>query len=290
LRLEATEKRIAEIEQFLQKNVPAQERQAIVSEVGVRDDYSAAFSHDSGPQDATVHVVLSADRTLSAREYAARLRRVFAREPKFADLRARFQADGMSAPLDIRITGGEPEDQARLARAVCDRMARIRGAADVEVVQRQDAPLLVAEVDRQKAADVGLSAPDVMLQVVAALSANIPSDRNFWVDAATGNQYFVAVQYPEDPGRKLEDALNVNTTGANQRGGIKLGQLVTLRRTTTAMEIDHADLRRVFDVRADVEGRNPRDVADDVEKALKDLPVPGGMRIEIRVEEPQGKN
>ena len=66
-------------------------------------------------------------------------------------------------------------------------------------MQRLDAPYLVINVDRQKAASVGLSPREVIQQVVAAMNSSISIDRNFWIDAKTGNQYFVAVQYPEYP-------------------------------------------------------------------------------------------
>ena len=67
------------------------------------------------------------------------------------------------------------------------------------MLQRLDAPYLVIDVDRQKAAAAGLSAEDVIQQVVAAMNSSVSINRNFWIDIKTGNQYFVAVQYPENP-------------------------------------------------------------------------------------------
>ena len=75
----------------------------------------------------------------------------------------------------------------------------------MRILQRADAPYLVIDVDRQKAASVGLSARDVIMQVVAAMNSSVSINRNFWIDTKSGNQYFVAVQYPEDPNRKFED-------------------------------------------------------------------------------------
>jgi hypothetical protein len=49
----------------------------------------------------------------------------------------------------------------------------------------------------------------------------------------------------------------------------------------TAVEIDHVNLRRVFDVRVNVEDRDRRDVAADIEKALKEVQTPDGIRIEV---------
>ena len=61
----------------------------------------------------------------------------------------------------------------------------------------------------------GLTPRDVILQTVAALNSSVSIDRNFWIDVKSGNQYFVAVQYPDNPGMKLEDVLNIVATGTN---------------------------------------------------------------------------
>lgn len=79
----------------------------------------------------------------------------------------------------------------------------------MRVHQRDDAPYLVLDVDRVKAAKLGLSAEDVVLQVVVALNSSVSVSRNFWIDSQTGNQYFVGVQYPEDVDRKLDDVMGL---------------------------------------------------------------------------------
>ena len=111
--------------------------------------------------------------------------------------------------MTIQVEGGTQADAHALAEQIRDRVSQVRGAADAHVVQRLDAPYMVIEVDRAAADLVGLSTYDVMMQVVAAINSSISINRNFWIDNKTGNQYFVAVQYPEDPHRKLEDLLNI---------------------------------------------------------------------------------
>src|SRR5262249_54056572 len=142
----------------------------------------------------------------------------------------------------------------------------VRGAADVRVLQRDDAPYMVLDVDRKKAADFGLSAQDVILQVVAAMNSSVSINRNFWIDAKTGNQYFVGVQYPEDPNRSLDDVLNIYATGTNQPHGVRLGQLVAVERRTGAVEINHVSLYRTVDVLVNTEGKDIATVASAVQK------------------------
>ena len=150
---------------------------------------------------------------------------------------------GASSPIDIQIDGGTSDQAMELAREIRNRAANVKGTADVRIAQRLDAPNLQINVDRQKAASVGLTARDVMMQVVAAMNSSVSINRNFWIDTKNGNQYFVAVQYPEDPNLKLEDVLNIYATGTNQPHGVKLGQLVAFAKAPKSKARILADSR-----------------------------------------------
>src|SRR4029077_4571502 len=234
-----------DVERFLEEQIPAAEREMIVSEIGLDPDWSAAYSDNDGQQDTTIRVQLTEKRRFSAQEYAIRLRHALREDPKrFGDLNISFDTGGMvstalnygaASPIDLQIEGGPPRQARNLARELRRRIrwnpetqSGIKGAADVRVWQRLNAPYLVIDVDRKKAADFGLSAQDLILQVVAAMNSSVSINRNFWIDSKSGNQYFVAVQYPEDRNMDLEKLLNINATGSNQPGGVTLGQLVSI--------------------------------------------------------------
>ncbi len=221
-RLDATERRVADVEKFVEAHVPAAERQMIVAEIGLNPDWSAAYTQNAGQMDAVVRLQLTAGRTKSSQEYAVLLRHALADDPRFADLQFAFDTGGMvtaalnfgsSSPIDVEIPGGSAEPAMAVAREVRARTAAVRGAADVRIKQRFDAPYLILDVNRPKAAEVGLSARDVVMQVVAAMNSSTSINRNFWIDVKTGNQYFVAVQYPEDPDRTLGDLERIFATG-----------------------------------------------------------------------------
>src|SRR5262249_29189753 len=175
-RLDAAEGRLAQFEQFVLDNIPAREREMIITELGLDPDWSAAYSANSGQQDAVVRIQLNENRKLSAQEYAVKLRRLFNADPRFADLRISFDTGGMvstalnlgsSSPIDVEVQGNPADAAYDLAKDIRNRIAGVRGAADVRLLQRRDAPYLVIDVDRQKAADQGLSGYDVIQQVVA---------------------------------------------------------------------------------------------------------------------------
>jgi multidrug efflux pump subunit AcrB len=293
LRLDAAEKRIEEVEALIRKSIPAAEREMVITEMGLDPDWSAAYTANSGQQDAVVRIQLKESRSKSSQEYAVLLRHAFAGDARFNDLRLSFDTGGMvstalnmgaSSPIDIQVTGGTPEQGFDLAKEIRNRIQHVRGAADVRVLQRRDAPYLKIDVDRQKAAQSGLSAEDVILQVVAAMNSSVAISRNFWIDTRSGNQYFVGVQYPEDPNAKVEDVLNVFATGTNQPNAVKLSSLATLHRVSGSVEINHTGLARTYNVLVNTEDRDIGGVARDIEKRLKKLKVPEGMRWELKGE------
>ena len=83
----------------------------------------------------------------------------------------------------------------------------------------------------------------------------------------------------------LDDALQRVATGKNLKQPVRLSSLATLKRTTSAVEIDHVDLQRVLDVRANVEERKLGEVIADILKMIQELSVPEGLKVEL-VNEP----
>jgi multidrug efflux pump subunit AcrB len=315
LRLDAAEKRIAQVEALINETVKPSDRKEVISEIGLDPDWSAAYTANSGQQDAVIRVQLEPERSKSSQEYAALLRHAITEHPEFADLRVSFDTGGMvstalnmgaSSPIDIEISGRprikkkekltpEEEDRERLlvqrqvedlAKKVRNMAAGVKGAADVRVLQRHDAPYQVIDVDRQKAAAVGLKTQEVILQVVAALNSSVSINRNFWIDVRSGNQYFVAVQYPENPKMRVEDVLNVFATGTNQPNTVRLAELAKLHPNTGAVEINHTSLYRTYDVLINTEGRDIAAVAGDIQKGLDQLQAekPEGVRWELKGE------
>jgi multidrug efflux pump subunit AcrB len=297
LRLDAAERRVIEMEEFIQEQVPEAERRMIVSEIGLNPDWSSAYTANAGQQDAVIRVQLTDERRFTSQEYAVRLRHALEDDPRFVDLQVSFDTGGMvsaalnfgaSSPIDIQIDGGQPEQRIRLARLIRDRVASVPGAADVHVHQRDDSPYLILKVKRQEAAAVGLSTRDVAMQVVTAMNSSIALTRNFWIDSKSGNQYFVAVQYPEDSNFRLDDLKNVMATGTRQATPVPLGTLVDLEPSTADVELNHVALRRITNVLVNTEGRDIGGLAGDIDGVIHQLreegAVPEGVRVEMRGE------
>lgn len=282
-RVEETEKRIVEVEKFVRERIGG-DLQLIISEIGVVADLSAAYTPNAGPMDAVVKVQLVHERERSSQEYVHLLRTGFRGNPKFNDLEFAFDAGGMiraamnegkSSPIGIRITGKDPAQSRRIAAAIKGGVSRIDGIVDARIIQRLDYPEYVIDVDRAKAADLGLNQAEVMRNVVAALNSSIQfHKKNFWIDPVSKNQYFVGVQYFEEDIDSIETLLDVPITSPKQDQPIPLRNIASLRRSTVPTEITHNNLQSTIDLTMGVHGRDLGHVADDVARVIADFGAP----------------
>jgi multidrug efflux pump subunit AcrB len=303
LSLDQSEQQVIAFEQFVGENIPTGKRALVYAELGLGCDRSAVFSRNAGSQDATVLVQLSAARSSGARQLAAWLRRLFHQDARFAGLQASFETGDLAAAggrrprsaVDIQITGGSLNEAVRLTRELRDRVRQVAGTVNVECLQRLDVPQTRLKVDPQKAKDVGLSSAEVMRQVFE----NLHGDMFRQIDAAfalTSDAMYAQGMPDRDPpawtiqpdparpSRTLQEVLQIAVVGARSPRPVKLGDLVVVERSMIPGEIRHVNRERVFTVRAEVEGRAVRDVAADVQTALRGVTVPRGLRVELQHE------
>ncbi len=276
-RIEATEEKIAKVEKFVRETL-GEDLQIIISELGVTADWSAAYTPNAGPMDAVVKVQLEQEREHSAQEYVTMLRDGLGKAPEFASLEFAFDAGGMirgamnegkSTPINVRIRAKNLALAHKVAENIQHTVSAIDGVVDCRILQRLDYPEYIIDVDRTKAADLGLDQSIVMKNVVAAINSSIQfNKRNFWIDPVSQNQYFVGVQYPEGDIKSVETLLDVPITSPVQNRPIPLRNLASLRRASVPAEVTHVNLQATIDLTMGVAGRDLGHVADDVSKAM----------------------
>ncbi len=281
LRIEETEKRIKEVEDFVHKTIEHEDLQLVISELGVNSDWSAAYTPNAGPMDSVVKIQLSEERKKSAQEYVHILRTAFSKESAFGDLEFAFDAGGMvrsamnegkSTPISIRVTGKHQAIAHKIATAIKAEVAKIDGVVDPRVIQRLNYPQYVIKVDRTKAAELGLSQADVMKNVVAAFNSSIQFNKhNFWIDPKNKNQYFVGVQYYEQDIKSIETLMDIPVTtdrpDAPSRP-IPLRNVVSIELNSVATEVTHYNLQPTIELTMGVYGRDLGHVSDDVSQVL----------------------
>lgn len=284
-RLEVHEKTVIEVEEAIKNVIPKSDLSMIISELGLVPDWSAAYTPNTGPQDAVLKVQLTEQRTKTAQQYAVELRQAL--NTQFPGVEFAFNTGGLVSaalnygalsPINIQIAGKKTTEARKLARQVLQAAREVPGAADVRIMQRFDYPQLFIEVDRSKAADLGLSQQDVIRNVVTCLNSSIQFSRNFWIDPVSGNQYWVGVQYREEAVDSIDDLMNIPIRSKNADRTVLLRNVAKLHRTSAPAEIVHTNYSPVIEVMANVAGRDAGSVASEIEAKIKQLEIPAGIQ------------
>jgi multidrug efflux pump subunit AcrB len=287
-RLEAHERTIVEVEDAIKQTIPAHDLSMIISELGIVPDWSSAYTPNTGPQDAVLKVQLTEHRQQSAQEYAQQLRQVL--NEKFPGVEFAFNTGGLVSaalnygalsPINVQIASKKTTEARQLARQILQAAREVPGAADVRILQRFDYPQLFIEVDRAKAADLGLSQQDVIRNVVTCLNSSIQFSRNFWIDPVSGNQYWVGVQYREEAVDSIDDLMNIPITSKHAERTVLLRNVARLHRTSAPAELTHTNYSPVIEVMANVSGRDAGGVASDIERKIKDFKIPAGVQVRM---------
>ncbi len=191
---------------------------------------------------------------------------------------------GLSSPIDIQVEGNDLRTARRIAEDVREKAGQVDGAVDVRIQQDTEYPQIDIQVDRIRAANLGLTPQDIVKNVVSSLVSSVSFNPAFWIDDRTGNHYFLGVQYPEKEISGLDTIRDIPITSPSQKQPIQLRNIATLNRTTTVSEVNHLNITRVVDVYVNAEGRDVGSVASRVEKRLAEIKVPPGYSIRMRGE------
>jgi multidrug efflux pump subunit AcrB len=290
-----TEKTLARVEDAVREVVGADNLRKIITNIGVLNDWPAAYTPNSGPHDAFVLVQLKEGTGKSDRQQMAALRKRLTDD--FPGVDIAFEPNnmlkaalnyGLPAPINIQVQGNDLHVSYRIAEEIKKRVRDVPGAIDVRIQQRLDYPQFKMTINRRKCAEMGLAADEVVKNVVTAFNSSVSFAKSFWIDERNGNHYWIGAQYPEAAFEDLETLKNVPITSGRQNQPILLRDVVDFERATAPSEVMHFNINRVIDVFAAVEGRDLGSVAADVEQKLKDVEaaglVPKGYSIQRRGE------
>jgi multidrug efflux pump subunit AcrB len=291
-RIEETEKRIAQIERTIRSIVPASQTDTMLDIVGTPySSINLSLSEGAliGSSDAQILISLKEGHPPTA-DYVRAMRKVLKQtypETTFfflaPDISTQVLNFGLAAPIDLEVVGpvGSEDRSLAFAEQIAAKVKTVPGAADVHLAQVQKVPSLEVNVDRTMAQQAGLSERDVASDLLVSLSSSGQVAPTYWLDHR-GVQYLVAVQTPQYQIDSV-DALRATpiSTGATPQ---TLGNLATITRSTTPENITHYDVKRTFDVQANVADTDLGSVSDGIAKIVEEMRkhAPPGTQIKIK--------
>jgi multidrug efflux pump subunit AcrB len=281
-RLEVSNDYIAKVENIIRSVVKPADLGMVVSNIGVYPDLSAIYTTNASMDTAFVQTSLKEDHSIGSYEYMHRVQQKVSRE--MPELSAYYQAgglvdsvinQGLPAPIDIQIKSQNMEKSYALATQLAAKLQALPTVSNVYIPQSINYPGLALNIDRERASLVGLSAKDVVDDVITALTSDGMVAPSYWIDPKTGNNYLVTVQYANRwiNHMSMEDLKSIPLRGARpqgygpmQGGGqatpvseqlfrgdhtsgyTSLGSVANIQQINTPTEVDHNQIRRVIDI------------------------------------------
>jgi HAE1 family hydrophobic/amphiphilic exporter-1 len=288
-RIELTNEYVRRVEDIVREVVPSNQLATIVSNIGVFPDLSALFTSNSAMHTAFVQVGLREDHKKSSFYYMAEVKKRVAEE--IPELRTYLQSgslvdsvlnQGMPAPIDVQISGTDLDTVDKITQDLSARFRQLKGISDVYVPQDMDYPGLQIDVDRTRAAELGLDTKSVVDNLITSLTSDEMIDPSYWVDPRSGNNYFVTVQYPENQVRNLRDLETMPLRGPNLKEPTYLDQVATVTPILTPTEVDHYQLEREMDIYVAPSKEDLGKPRSEISRIVKGLTLPPNIRVDVR--------
>jgi multidrug efflux pump subunit AcrB len=288
-RIELTDQYIARVEQDVREVVAPKDLNMIVSNIGITPDLSAIYTSNSGMHTAFVQVSLKEDHGLSSFEYIQRVRTKLAAD--LPSIETYFQSgglvdsivnQGLPAPFDLQVSSNDMDGGYAIAQQLAQKMRALHGVSDVLIPQDIDYPGLALNIDRQQASLEGLTPKTIVDSVITAMTSNGMVAPSYWIDPKTGNDYMLTVQYPETQVQTLNDFKQIPLRSADGKTTTPLDTVASIRSINTPTEVDHYQLRRVFDVYVMPKAENLATISEEVNKIVAGMNPPHGTVLTVR--------
>lgn len=292
-RIEVTEQIFYQVEEEIKKIIHPNDIAMLIDNIGLNPvPYTLAFGDNAtiGSFDGEILVSLKSDRKYSTQQYMEILRKQL--KDKFPSLFFFFQpADmvnqilnlGLPTPIDIKIIGYDQQNNLKITQELQEQISHIPGIVDSHIHQTVDYPELFLEIDRMQLAKVGMTQINVTNDVLLNFSDSTTVTPNFWLDRKSGIPYLIAVQNPKYRVNTIEDLLHVPISSPKTTQSQLLCDLCKLERRSTPSVVNHLNIQPVYDIYANIQGRDLGGVASDIQKIVdkfKEKMKPGN-KIEV---------
>jgi multidrug efflux pump subunit AcrB len=293
-RIEETEKYVLSINEDLRRIVPEAELDRINDMVGVPLFFNLALvpTDNISGMDAEILILLKKPHK-PVEHYMREIRKVL--PPKYPGSEFYFQnADivtqvlnfGLPAPIDIQVQDSNFERAQIYAARVKRAIEETAGTADVRQMQVLNYPALKIDVDRMRAARLGLTQRDVATSALVSLSSSAIISPSYFLNP-NGVNYTVSVQTPPERLSTVDQLMGTPVSpvtapvlqpiGARvltaERGApvISLGNVATVKQESSYQSVSHYTVQRVIDIAANLDDRDLGSTVVDIEKRIAEI-------------------
>ena len=247
---------------------------------------SPIYLYNAGPHEALMQVALK-EFNGNSDELKDELRTYY--KEKMPDLQISFEpieltekilSQGTNNPIEIRISGMMKKMNRMYAEKLLTKIKEIEYMRDQQIPQSMNYPGLQINIDRVKAAQLGLDAQDIAKSLVTATASTRYTNKNFWVGGMMGIAYDVQVQTPQNILNSKEELANIPLSKNSDRP--VLGDVATITSSKELGESYNLGTMGYTTVTANLHKTDLEQASKDVKKAIESLgELPKGINIEV---------
>ena len=294
-RIEETARLADQVERVIREAVPPDELGAIVDNLGLPvSGINLSYSNSGtiGSLDGELLIALKPGHR-ATEHYVQTLRALLPQ--RFPGVEFFFQPSdiitqilnfGQPAAIDVQVLGNDLASNMVIASSLMKKIRQIPGAVDVHVLQRNDEPTLVADMDRTRMQQLSLSAQNVAQNMLISLSGSSQTTPSFWINPRTGVQYPLQIQTPQYNIASIDDLLGTPVSASGRAGTPLqlLGNLVQIHPVASPAVVTHYNIRPAIDLYVSVEGRDLGSVAGEIDKIVSGAraTLPRGTDLSVR--------
>ncbi|MUV03928.1 MMPL family transporter [Flavobacterium rakeshii] len=239
----------------------------------------------AGPHEAVLQVSLKdyhADMDDFKDELRARIKKAVpdmkvSFEP--IELTDKVLSQGSPTPIEIRLAGKDKKRNEEYAEKIMAKMRDVEYFRDVQIAQSIHYPALDINIDRVKAAQLGVDMSDISRSLIASTSSSRYTEKNTWIDEKAGLAYSVQVQVPLDKMNTKQDISEIPVLRNSARP--VLSDVATITESETHGENDNVGAMPYISITANIDHTNLGTASNEVNKIIASLgELPRGLFIE----------
>ena len=247
---------------------------------------SPIYLFTGGPHEAVLQLALHEDYKVNMDELKEKIRAAVATampEVKLSfepiELTDKILSQGSPTPVEVRLSGRNKKLNEEYAYKLMDKLRQISYLRDIQIAQPIRYPALNINIDRIKAAQLGVDMSDISRSLVASTSSSRYTEKNVWLDEKAGLSYSVQVQIPESKMASIHSIGEIPVFRNAPRP--VLSDVATIETDTTYGENDNLGAMPIVSVTANLVNTDLGTATTDVKAAIAALgELPRGLTIE----------
>lgn len=195
------------------------------------------------------------------------------------ELTDKVLSQGSPTPIEIRIAGKDKKLNEVYANKIIDKLKKVSYFRDIQIAQPIHYPALDINIDRTRAAELGVDMNDISRSLVASTSSSRYTEKNTWVDEKAGLSYNVQVQVPLNKMKSKNDIGEIPLLKNSLRP--VLSDVATITPSVTYGENDNLGAMPYISVTANINQTDLGTATTEVQETVASLgELPRGLFIE----------